>query len=623
MREQGAATAIAQAKQVYLAAAGVLLETGEGKGVGGTFLVAAGVALMREIEAVFAILDAKRLDDSAIRLLASELSQIVESPPATSAELDRALRDAFANLLQAARSPAEADASLWPWPEVADAPAPAWPDFARLGPEAEPLDALHKRCELAEQWIAFRPGARAMTRLVMEASWPLGREKQISAGVYRRWMTELTRGAGEVLAESTGASGLARLQRLATLGKVFSMLDALAPDPGAKQLEKALFEKVEIMPDDSAASDQDGLSRLEQWLVLAAARNTLIDDKQVVRQLRPAVRSIADLARRSQAEVFQSLLRVASDPDAAGDPGVMAAVNLYSENLDLLRLLQRASDAVADSGGPAGDPVARDSAKPFTDALLKLSKDVANARKRDGSLAGLRNLATDVADLQELPGERRLREKEPAIEAVVGAKGDDVLALIDRERAAWRRDVGAKAGAAPGGEVHAQKLRAVAVVLGLAVDAGRCKEIATDPGSPLLRWGGWWLDKRSLDRFASDALLAVPAMLESVEQGDPGSAMAAAEAGARAHAVVLLAARLGRELDTKSEVTFDDLTGLRAVATGTPDPQSVLLARWRPQLAAVCRYAEEGAAGNAEASAFASRRAGELLDAMKRNGGGQ
>ena len=249
---------------------------------------------------------------------------------------------------------------------------------------------------------------------------------------------------------------------------------------------------------------------------------------------------------------------------------------------------------------------------------------MADVRKRDRAIAGLRNLAADVADLQQLPSEQLLAAKDPSMEALLGGKGAAAVALIERERVAWRREVASKAGAAPGGEGHTQKLRAVAIVLGLAVDAGRCRQIAADPGSAagsvVLWWGGWWLDGPALGQLASEALSAVPGVLESVEQSEPGAALAAAESAARAHAVVLLAARLSRTLEGIPKVTFDELTRLRAVATGTPDARAVLLAPWRDQLAIICRYGAEGAAGNDEAKSFAAKRANDLLGAMKRTG---
>jgi len=621
LREQSGASAIRDAKQAYLAATGFLLESGDAKGVSGTFLVVAGGALMRERDAVFGMLDAKRLDEGTLRLLASDLALLAQGAPETSAALDRSLRDAFANVLQAT-APSGADgASLWPWPESSGLAAPAWPDFARLGAGAESLAALHQRCELAEKWIAFNPGARAMTRLVMDASWPLGREKQISAGVYKRWISELVHGASEVLIEQTGEVGLARLRRLATLGRIFALLDALAPDPGAKQLEKVLIAAVEVMPDEPGANA--GWEKLEPWLELAASRTSLMDDKHVVRQLRPGLRSIGDLAKGSQTELFEALVRVANKPDAAGDPGVMAAVNLFSENIELVKVLHRASKAIADPASPAGDPVARENAKPYTDGLLKLAKEVADPKQRDRSLAELRNLATDIGELLELPGEKRLREKDPEIEAILGGKSADVLAIIDRERMVWRKSVGAavKPGTNSGGEGNAARLHAIGVVLALAVDAAECKAIATDPSDPLQQWGGWWLEDESLQHLAADAANAIPALLKDAEAGQATAVLAAAQSGVREHAVVSLAARFSRGLAAIDPAAPKEipLRSLRAIATGTPDVHAVAFALWRDKIATICLYVSEGITGSDAAKQFATAKAAECFDALIRN----
>lgn len=575
---------------------------------------------MRERDGVFALLEARKLDDNAARLLASDLGRIVQEPPATQASLDRALRDALANLLQATRSETDKD-NLWPWPERSDATLPAWPDFSRLGTDAAALDALHKRCQLADRWIAFRPGARAMTRLVMDAAWPIGHEKQVPAGVYRRWIKELAIAANEVAGEQSGESGLSSLERLAMLGRICAHLDALAPDPGAKEIEKALFAAVEVMPDDPIATA--GWAKLEHWLELGAERTTLMDDKSVVRQLRPALRSIGEMAKASSAELFESLARVASKPDASGDPGVMAAVNLFAENVELLKVLHRASEAIEDPGPPPTDPTARESAKPFTDGLLKLAKEVADPKQRDRSLGALRNLATDVADLMELPGEKRLREKAPELEALLGGKGADALALIDRERGAWRRGVGAvmKPGATSGGENNAARLRAIGIVLSRAIDAAECEAVASDNNDSLQRWGGWWLDDPALQSFAADAGKALPAMMKEMETDLATNVLATAQRFGNEHSVVAVAAKVSRELARASAEPSptNPFRGVRALATGSPDPRSVLLATWRERLSTICRYGQEGAAGDDAAKQFATNRAAELLTAMERN----
>lgn len=617
LREQAGTSASKEAKQAYLAAAGVLLETGEAKGVAGTYLVAAGTAMMRERDAVFTLLNARKLDENAMRLLASDLSHIVQEVPASSAALDRVLRDAFANLLQATRG--TESAVLWPWPEKPEAPAPTWPDFTRLGADAASLDTLHKRCELAEQWIAFRPGARAMERLIMDASWPLGHEKQTPPGLSRRWMTELSLAAGEVMAPDSGSAGLARLERLATLGRIFAMLDALAPDPGAKQLEKALFASVEVMPDEPA--DSAGWTKLEHWLELAAGRTALTDDKAVVRQLRPALRAVADLAKASNVELFESLVRVANKPDASGNPGVMAAVNLFAENIALLKVLHRASEAIEDPAAPPNDPVGRENAKPFTDGLLKLAKEVADPKQRDRSLVALRNLATDVADLMELPGETRLRQKAPELEKLLSGKGAASLALIDRERMAWKRGVGAvmKPGATSGGDGNAARLRAIGIVLQLVIDVAECESLASDGNDPLDRWGGWWLGDTALAEQIARAVAALPALIESTETDLNANAAASARRGADEHAIIGLAARLSRGLAPAGPVPSAPapLQGICTIATGSPDPRFVLLASWREQVAVVCRYAQSEE--TAESKAFACVRAAEVIRAMERN----
>ncbi|MBN8598668.1 MAG: hypothetical protein J0L78_13440 [Planctomycetes bacterium] len=616
MGESGTRAPEIEAKRAYLSAAARLLETGESKGVGGTFLVAAGTMLMVDREAAFKWFDGRRMSVDALGLLASDMNALNEASASPEA-LDRALRNAFAELLQGLHAPAGAP-SLWPWPEAADATIAAWPDVTGLGTDASSIDALRKRCELAETWIAYRPGGRAMARLIAEAAWPVGREKQVAAGVYRRWMSELAHASAEVGEASRGENGLARLMRLAALGRIFSLLDALSPDPQAKQLERALFAAVEVMPEE--ARETVGWVKLERWLQRAAQRTAFSDDKAVVRQLRPALRSISDLTRASQTEMLEALARVASNPQAAGDPGVIAAVNLFSDNIELMQVLHRASAALRDPAA-TGEPVARESARPFTDGLLKLAKEVADPKSRDRSIGALRNLATDVADLMELPGEKALREKAPDLEKLLGGKGAAALALIDRERLAWKRGVGAvmKPGATSGGDGNAARLRAIGIVLQLAIDVAECESLASDGNDPLDGWGGWWLGDGALAEQVARAAAALPALIESTETDLNANAAASARRGADDHAIIGLAARLSRGLAAAGPVPSAPapLKGICAIATGSPDPRFVLLASWREQVAVVCRYAQSEEA--AESKAFACVRAAEVIRAMERN----
>ncbi|MBS0188213.1 MAG: hypothetical protein JSS51_09095 [Planctomycetes bacterium] len=611
-----------RAKLAYSDAAAALIKLGVDKGSAGTPWIIAGAALVAGKQDVCEALDRGALPEPSCELLRRSLESLASNPPENQAELDRTLRAAFAELLQATGK-----VSDWPWPESPEAPAPLWPDFSRaagaLAPEASAaLQTLHERCELASSWVGYAPGSRSMTRLVMDASWPLGREKQMSAGLYRRWMGELGQAAASVVGSdaggepATGASGLERLRRLALLGRLCGLLDALAPDPAAKQLEKLLLAAAETMPEDPAINA--GWVRLEPWLELAASRTALADEKTVVRQLRPAVRSIGELARSAQSEMLESLGKVATKPDAAGDPGVLASVTLCSDTLALLGGLHRASDAVEDSDAPRGDPVARESAKAITDSLLRLSKEVADPKQRDRSLAAIRALSQDVAELLELPGEKRLRDGDKALETLIGVKPAELVAFIDRERAAWRKEVGGRNGTAAGAEPHAQKLRAVSALLALALDAESCRSGAS-PSGVLAAWGGWPLAPETTTTLAVNAATAVPdALAKAMNEQSP---LAGANETAAEHAVASLAGKLARRLGDSGNPRPQQppMFLVRAIATGSPDVRAVLLAKWREPVALVCRYAADGTTGDSEAKSFANRKAAELLRGWKQS----
>lgn len=607
----------------YTALAATLLEQGEALGVPGARRVAAARKLQAAQPPLRAALAAKLLTDAEAIALARSIDALAATT-ITADALDTELRSALAPLIEKL-DPSHA---LTAWPTIVGAPSAAWPEFkstdaATLAGAMKALDPLKQRIALASKWAAYRPGADALSRLVREAGGCFGRESRLPVGAYKRWLKELAEGAQEILADtSTDAAradrGLARLRRLAAWSRVLDALERHGGAPAFKPITDSLGPAFELMPDEPpapTAANADRLTRLALWLESMPTREALQDESTIIRQLRPAFRSIAELCRGSQSEAIDAVAAAIRSADAAGDPGVLAAVNMHRRHTRLLALIRRASDALRETQA-AGEPTLRENAKPLADALLRLAKDVADPKQRDQAIDGLSNLAADCVDLIELPGERRLRERDAALDAVLGSSAAAVLDAIERERAQWRKKAAGRTG--PGGEQHAARLRALAAATALAADIA---ELESDRAA-LARFGGWTLDDADLVKLLNDAKGALRAFAPTAAEAEESKARDAARAAellAARHAIVRVAAHVCRALRDRKELAADTDAARAAVmllGTGAPDPRWATLGAERDALAIICRYATE-ARDSQSAGEFATKRAHDLLASTK------
>lgn len=605
----------------HTALAAARLEQGEALGVPGSRHIAAARKLQAAQPALSAAIASKLLTDAELAALTQSIDTLAATTITPDA-LDTELRSAFAPLIEKL-DPSHALAA---WPTIVGAPSAAWPEFkstdaATLADTMKALDPLKQRVALASKWAAYRPGADALTRLLRDAGGCFGRESKLPANTYKRWLKELSLGAQEILADtSTDAAqadrGLARLRRLAAWSRVLDALERHGGAPAFKPITDALGPAFELMPEEPpapTAANADRLTRLALWLESMPTREALQDDSTVIRQLRPAFRSIAELCRGSQSEAIDAVAAAIRSADAAGDPGVMAAVNMHRRHTRLLERIRRASDALREPQA-AGEPTLRDNAKPLADALLKLAKDVADPKQRDQAIDGLSNFASDCADLLDLTAERRLRERDVALDDVLGTQSGTLLDAVERERALWRKKASNRSG--PGGEQHAARLRALATTLALAADIA---DLESDRAA-LTRFGGWTLDDADLVKLLNDAKGALRAFVATASDADEAKARDAARAAEQLsarHAIVRLAARVCRAVRDRKELAADTDTAraaamLLGACSGTPDPRWATLASERDALAVVCRYATESRESQA-AGEFATKHANELL----------
>lgn len=610
------------------ALAATLLEQGEALGVPGSRHIAAARKLQAARPALSSVIAAKHIADPDLAGIAADLEACAARSVSADA-IDAELRSAFAPLIEKL----DPLPTLAAWPTIAGAPSAAWPDFqsgsaSSLAEAMLSLEPLKQRLTLASKWAAFRPGAEAMHRLVRDAGGCFGRESKLPAKTYQRWLQELTLGGREILADtSTDAAqadrGLARLRRLAAWSRVLDALERHATTPAFKPITDALGPAFELMPEEPPPlqpGTTDRLTRLASWLESMPTREALQDDASVIRQLRPAFRAIADLCRASQSEAIDAVAAAIRNADAVGDPGVLAAVNMHRSRTRLLGLLRSTSEVLRDPQTPVpAEPTLRENAKPIADALLKLAKDVADPKQRDQAIDALSNLASDCADLSELPGERRLRERDPALDAVFGSSAGTLLDAIERERGLWRKKAASRNG--PAGEQHAARLRALAATLALATDIA---DLESDRAA-LASFGGWTLGDADLAKLLGEARGAVRAFVAAASEADEARARDAARAAdqlAARHAIVRVAATVCRAIRGRTELVADSdaaraAVSLLGICSGSPDPRWAMFGNERDALATIGRYATE-ARESPSAGEFANRRANEIMDRLKK-----
>lgn len=581
--------------------------------------VLAGVLLQHDaaLERIAPEADALRDLDARIESIGAMLDAGVPSR----ADLDAALRDVLAPLAQSDAPPGASGPSAWPELPTHEGLATRWPD---VGPGLdEKLRELARRAQAAESWAAYRPGVRSMARLLSD-SVPPG-SVRAPADVEQRRTTMLRDALDDLLApesESRGRRGLLRLQQLAALGRVSALARALPEAPSSRAFRAAVERLVLRLPDDAGAlSPQSAarLQRLEQWLLVAIERATLLDEKAILRQLRPAHRVIVEQSRLTQDRMLEALGRLADDPETINDPSVLAPINLHLEQVELLRLFVRADKKMELAAALRGD----DALAPFADALLALSRRAAEDRSRDQALPALRALLTDLAELALLPDEKALRDStDPGAVRLVQ--------ILDRERPLWRRKVNQRVAGevVPGGEEHAARLRLAAHAASLWAAIARVRRAldpGTQPASTLAGFGGWALSRDALDALTTAAERDLQRLLS---EADPpadaplASALQAASRSLRTHAVVLLAARLEVELADVAPQPPGVARDLLRISSGSPDPRAVRLGAHADALWSVSRYAEEVRAPDSVARTtaltFAALRAEQVLAAMDR-----
>jgi hypothetical protein len=634
-----------RAKGSVRALAAALIRSGEEAGQPGSARIVLGRTLAANLGSLDTVFDDDRgpADAAVLELLSHDVQAGLPRTQAGGTEPERFIRDVFAQLLHAAGEPRGA----YGWLGVSGSGGDLGPlidDWVRRGAtkaESAPvLHALAGTLDVGTRWVSYRRSAEFLRSLLVDASGILsGSFSGIDAGARRALGVEFERAATAVADPATLVDGLARLRRLARGAQLMRDVSGLEVSgtggaAAVKRAQAGLAQALASSPDDPAA-DLRSLAGFERVLWLVRARGGLPADMALVRQVRPAYRTLLSESRQTELKLAEALPAVLKLTDAMTEPGVLAAIAAHQRLINDLRLLAALSARMAEPAG--GEPASREPQvskewERVAARVLDLGQDLSRREERAGSLVALRDLADRASRLSALAGEADLRAPggSPAWSAVTRERRADLAAAITERRRAWldawergQYDTAQKEG---------EKLESLGSLMGVLTDAARAWDAASSEGggaspaySALQAWPGWQMSRETLAVLARGLDDRAGAAVAAALDGDPVKVREAVAGLRSGYAAALLAGRL---MDYASGYGFESgpAAVLYEVATGGPVEGWSWMADQRDALADVCRYAEEiptaDRLGDAERASllrrFVEARAAGVLDALDR-----
>ncbi|MCW5776877.1 MAG: hypothetical protein KIS87_10600 [Phycisphaeraceae bacterium] len=606
--------------------AAALIRSGEEAGERGSVRVVTGRTLavgMADLDLL--LTNQTALAEPTLHAVADELAFLGAAVPPDDNELDRSIRDAFAPLTMLAGAPGGAVG----WFVGGERGLPEGATITRLADTlvaigdgsglpndtAAAVYALAKRTRLAAGWPAYVRSAEAVAAGVLEAhvaveslpAWVTREARERLRGERDRAIVALTNA-------SLAPSAMASLRDLRTLASIAARLDAIdAARAGSRQAREAWLRLVVVDANDvrrAGASPARIGAAMDRALSLVEARAALPDESAVARQVRPALRALADAARDGEPRVLAVMAGVLEQPDPLTDPAIVAALNAQQRALDDARMLVAlnrllcewvGAGAPGDAPAPETEPRTREPTPvramlPLAERVRVLGVELGRPASREGALAELRTLAEtapllfDMPGLAELtadPGERGWRD-------ATGGRGEEIARAAAAARAAWVESASSDRLSDRRG-ADTERLRTLAATLAVQRDAASYLRLIASPApmpGAAQSWPGWEMSARGLASLGPRVRAEAASRALALRDEAPGA---------------LLAGRLERLAAARGVGTRRGL--LHEVALGPPREGSWLADR-RGVLAAVCRYAEEAA--HAAASNEAGR-AEELL----------
>ena len=627
LEKTGVGEAAAQA-MVRRAARAIAL-TGENAGEGGSAHVLAAWTItgrMQEIDA--ALREAART--GLAEGIAMDLAALAASVPGEAAALDRALRGALGPLSGRGTGGGwiareEGGGEAWRADELEGWGRIPGVTSGGLGVLGE-VARLMEEVESGEGGAAYRFGNEATRRRVRAAATAIDRlPAWVTEAAREECGASLDRAMRELGSASTRETGWTRLGWLAGVGRLCEFADGMSPTSAeARKVREALLTQMSAVS-RGGGLDLRPLDALERAMALARDRARLGDERDILRQVRPAWREMNSDAARSEARLIAALPRILTEPAAMTDPGIVSLISTHRRLLEDLAGMRRASEVLGPrlAGGlPAapgmpGTPRENEHAI-AAERVLALGQAMLRNEDRERARESLRVLGDGLLVWHEFEAEREMRGAGvgSAWSRVLSGREGDLLAAVEGARRDWLLAWGK--GEATGG--RGARLEALGLLVGLARDAVVFEEIAGvagGEGGRIQRWAGWELGGRARRALHEEMTEEIGRAVKAALDGDGSRGEGAIRAAHSTLAAQRLAARLERELSVRERARTggraiggrdDGRSGVVEVASGSPLAGEAWQERWRGDLASVCRYAEEWADARERGEAERARR---------------
>lgn len=584
-----------------------LLTSGESMGPDGSMRIVLGRTLARGLPEIDRAIGALEGETGAAQasLLATDLTAAARSLDDPKADPWRETRDGFALLSRGLKPD---DRTGWIDESLkADEPLAGEIDrwSSALSFSAVDREALVQLDALATAgvgWPAYHAAAVHLRRAAREACDGMSSLPEPT----RSGALDQFKAALHLPAEQRAAAFM-QLRRIARLAALALRVQSLDDAPAIKRLRTELARALSEPAPTDAAAESARLAALERTLALLHPK--LPDERTIVRQLRPAWRVLAAALRPTEQKLVQALPEVLTRADAATDPGITSAIAAQRRAVQDIDLLLNLNTAMADQG--TGEPGLNGLWKLAADRAFKLGQDLAKPTAHDEALAGLRELASQTQDFNELPGEAELkaasRTDPSAWSVLTGGQTQPLLAEIAGRRGTWLSGWDRNGFAAAPAEVA--RLRALRDLMAALDDAAAITPASGDftpQFAALNAWPGFELSTGALAALTAGLREQTVEATRLITAGDAPGCAKITDRIRTDYAAALLIGRLAREAaDRKVPVPAPTL--LEAAAGGPVEGLS-----WQSggRLAELCRYAEEIPAAR---KLGAKDRAGALL----------
>lgn len=597
----------------------------------------AGLTLFDHLPALDALLmrEGSAISEAAAEFLAADLDIAPSDLPRQPEELDRWMRDIFAELLCVASGENVPDDAPPAWlideprtPEQARQTreafkrgVPAWAAAPGVAPTtAQRLADLNTLVDEARHSPAFAPAAAATVRRMTDAGAALeSAEPWLTAGAREVLGREFSAACEGILAPELQDQSLARLDALAATARIIALASQLNSDSPRRALCD-LLERAEPADAASASSRLPGqghLDFIERTLELAAARSNMPPERQLVRQVRPAWRVLTLRARSSEDGVIAVLGRAISDSSAATDPAVVGAIAAHRRSIDDLAALARLSSLLsADTGD---DPATREDLRTLADLVVNLGQDADHASRGPDALDRLHRLCAQAAALEPLPGESDIRAASTgdSWSRVTGGRAAELAQAIDAARTRWAQAWAQGASEQAAADAAAELQNFSRLVRALRDAAGAEDLASRGVSSAIEAWPGWRLARADLATAWEGGAGQMAETTRLALAGEWSRVLPRLQRFEDDFAFVRLTARLDRQARTRAVPAATGrfagaVAALRELAAGPPDSHA-WLADERREIAMLCRYASELARAKRSGHAATERQIREFL----------